>query len=106
MKTSLLPGAPHERGNGKATRDDEITERTDYPLEFLKQLRLGLAQIDFSLSEIERRLPGLTPAARRACLFGLDGQFGGLVVAVDAAREVIRDHVGALTLQISDGFSR
>jgi hypothetical protein len=87
--------------NGSPKKDDETTQRTDYPAEFLSQLRLGLQEIDGHLEQLGERLPWASVAERRSIMFRLSERFEVLGSLATDAAGVTRDHVAALTMYLA-----
>lgn len=81
--------------------DEDLTDRIDYPKEFLRKLRLELVTIERELGEIDERLPWYAPAERRAACYRLTTLLDALAGSAYDASGVIGDHVAALTLYLS-----
>lgn len=87
---------------GEVAGDDAATDKIDYVAKFLSELRDRIGKIDFVLTELGRRLPGLPPTSRRACLFGISAQLQAMAAAIQTANEIVVEHTAALTLHIAN----
>jgi hypothetical protein len=91
----------NEHTNGTGGGDDGITDKIDYPREFLRDTRVELEAICKRLGEIDDRLPFASIAERRSIMFRLAEYFEVLSTATSDAAGVIRDHTAALTLYLA-----